>query len=312
MIILFLFQVLTRCLRERHTNNSSGESDQESEEDVVFQTTDEYVAIKVNYYDRMERLKHRHAEDPLKEIAALQHIGNYNHPNVLGCYEVLYDGENVNVVMPFCGSGDLFQLLQDNQRLNPDTPELAEPEARHWFRQVIAGVKHLHSIGVCHHDLSPENIMIDHDHCAVIDMGMCLRMPYTDPNGVTSESVTDVTRGIQRRLIKPQGAFGKPPYMAPEIYQNKEDFDGSAIDVWAAGTILFCMVTGEESYRIPHASDNQFRCMTESQDWCDFLSPQCVHLVANMLQVDPRLRLTIDEVWEHPWLAQADEPMGDY
>lgn len=294
-------------------DSSSDDSDQESEDDIVFQTTTEYVAVKVNYCDRMERLKHKHAEDPLKEIAALQLIGN-QHPNVLGCHEVLFDGANVNVILPFCGSGDLFQLLQDNLRLSPETPGLSEAKARYWFRQVASGIKHLHSIGICHRDLSPENVMIHHNRCAVIDMGMCLRMPYTDPNGAIPDAVTDVTRGVQRRMIKPQGTCGKLPYMSPEIYVNKEAFEGGAIDVWTAGTILFCMVTGNRSYQKPHSSDPQFYWMTRGltillRDWGVELSPEGVDLLQNMLQIDPRLRLTIDEVLAHPWFAQPDEPM---
>ena len=325
--------VLTRCIRDANSDDdvsSGGDSsnDSEDDEDIVFQVTNKYVAVKVCYCDRMDRLRDRHAEDPLKEIAAMQIIGNA-HPNVMGTIEVLFDGGNLNVVMPYCDSGDLFELLQGSSSTNnPATddvgPGMSEPVARYWFRQVMAGVKYLHTKGICHRDLSPENVMIDEKNCLIIDMGMCLRVPYknpnsNDPNNNNSAPVVDIAHAgnsqqqHQRLLIKPQGACGKLPYMSPEIYRNRTPFDSEAVDVWTSGTILFCMVTGNRSYQRPHSSDPQFYWMTNGlerliQDWGVTLSSECMHLLKNMMQVDPRLRYTIDEVLNHPWFALSDQP----
>ena len=292
-------------------DDSSSDEDDGEEDDIIFELTEEMVAVKVNYSQRMEELRHRHAEDPLKEIAAMQIMGN-QHPNVMGCIDVLFDGQALNVVMKYCGSGDLFELLQNSVRADQQ-PGMTEPQARYWFRQVIAGLKHVHSVGICHRDLSPENVMIDGTGCLVIDMGMSIRIPYTDPSTGSKLGVTDRSRGTQRRMIRPQGACGKLPYMSPEIYRNKHSFDGDAVDVWTCGTILFCMVTGNRSYQRPHPSDPQFYWMTKGLtqllgDWNVQLSPEGVHLLQNMLQIDPALRLSIEEIEQHPWFAHPDEP----
>lgn len=303
--------VLSREKRNEESNDAfeDSSSEEEEDEDIIFELTEEMVAVKVNYSQRMEELRHRHAEDPLKEIAAMQIIGD-SHPNVMGCKDVLFDGQALNVVMSYCGSGDLFQLLQSSVR-DDQQPGMTEPQARYWFRQVIAGVRHIHSVGVCHRDLSPENVMIDGSGCLIIDMGMAIRMPYTDPSNPAM--VTDRTRGSQRRMIRPQGACGKLPYMSPEIYRNKHPFDGDAVDVWTCGTILFCMVTGNRSYQRPHPSDPQFYWMTKGLkqllgDWNVQLSQEGVHLLQNMLQVDPGVRLSLEEIEQHPWFAHPDEP----
>jgi hypothetical protein len=333
--------VLARCIRDSNDSSdddgssSSSSSDggapkEEEEEDIVFQVTNKYVAVKVNYCDRMDRLRDQHAEDPLKEIAAMQLIGN-GHPNVMGTMEILFDGVNLNVVMPYCDSGDLFQLLQEFQARAPAPsvsaaggappgPGMPEPQARYWFRQVMHGIQYLHSKGICHRDLSPENVMIDGTSALLIDMGMCLRIPYTDPKappvaGIDglAPGVSVIQRGRQRRLIHPQGACGKLPYMSPEIYRNRQPFDGVAVDVWTAGTILFCMVTGNRSYQRPHSSDPQFYWMTHGlarliQDWGVTLSDECLHLLQFMMQIDQRMRLTVEEVLDHPWFAHPDQP----
>jgi hypothetical protein len=305
--------VLTRCDMDTsdddadnsQSDNSSREN--EEEEEIVFQVTNRHVAVKVNYARRMDRYRGRHAENPLQEIAAMQLIGN-DHPHVMGVIEVLFDGSNLNVVMPFAGSGDLFQLLQDSQERGTG---FTEPEARFWFRQIMDGVKHIHERGVCHRDLSPENVMIDNNNSLIIDMGMAIRVPYSDPN--EPKKVTDIVHGTKKRLIAPQGTCGKLPYMSPEIYRNRTPFDGGAVDVWTCGTILFCMVTGNRSYARPHDSDAQFYWMTHGlprllKDWGIELTAECVHLIKNMLQVDPRLRLTLEEVINHPWFRHPDQP----
>lgn len=308
--------VLTRCAMDcsddddtsrNSQSDESSSSDGGEEEDVVFQVTNRHVAVKVNYSRRMERYRGRHAENPLQEIATMQLIGN-DHPHVMGVIEVLFDGANLNVVMPYAGSGDLFQMLQDSQERGAG---FTEPEARFWFRQIMDGVKHLHGKGVCHRDLSPENVMIDSQNSLIIDMGMAIRVPYSDPEH--PNRVVDIARGTAKRMIAPQGTCGKLPYMSPEIYRNRTPFDGAAVDVWTCGTILFCMVTGNRSYSRPHDSDAQFYWMTHGitrllHDWNVELTPECVHLLKYMLQVDPRLRLTLEEIIHHPWFNHRDSP----
>lgn len=296
--------VLERCPRDDDSQSIDGE-----EEDIVFQLTDRYVAVKVNSSEQMDKLRNRHAEDPLKEVAAMQLVGD-GHPNVLGCQEVLFDGKNLNVVLHYCNHGDLFGILQEN--MASPNPGLSEGQCRYWMRQLMKGVQYLHQVGICHRDLSPENVMIDQQNCLIIDFGMALRVPYTDPTDPTR--TTDASRSCLRRLVKPQGACGKLPYMSPEIYRSREPFDTEAVDVWTCGTILFCMVTGNRSYERPHSTDAQFFWMTNGldkllDDWNCRISPEGLHLLQNMLQVDPRQRLTIDEILQHPWFTYPDEPV---
>ena len=306
--------VLRRCLRDDEDTSADEEEDVyvvEEDEDVVFELTDEHVAVKVNFDSKMNRLRNRHAEDPMKEIAAMQLIGERS-PHVLGCRDVLYDAgtQTLNVILRYCPHGDLFQMLQDVQQYASDTtPGLSEPQARYWFKQILLGVKHLKDMGICHRDLSPENVMMDHNQCLVIDFGMCLRVPYTDPR---TGGTTDISSGTHKRLFNPQGACGKLPYMSPEIYKNRQPFDGELADIWTTGTILFCMITGNRSYMRPHSSDPQFYWMTKGleqmlRDWKLQISPQGLHLLKNLLQVEPRLRLTVDEALDHPWFDLPTE-----
>ena len=209
---------------------------------LVWEITNELVAIKQVEWKKVHAMRGRLLEDPIKEIAAMQLIGN-NHPNVLGSMEVLQDNDHLYSVMPFCRGGDLFGVVLEvsERRQANESVEgaggMSEPVARYWFRQILLGLHYLQSKGVCHRDLSLENILVDVNNCLVIDMGMCLRVPYhcpSDPNG----KAADVEHGTHRRLIIPMGTCGKRNYMSPEIYENKDNFDGFAVDLWSAVSTL--------------------------------------------------------------------------
>ena len=98
----------------------------------VWVTSDEFVAIKRLSWAQIHRLRGRHIEDPLKEVACLQLIGS-DHPNVMGCRCVLQDSEYLYSVLPYCNNGDLF----DNVTRRGGEDGLEEPEARYWFRQIL-------------------------------------------------------------------------------------------------------------------------------------------------------------------------------
>jgi serine/threonine protein kinase len=288
-----------------YSDDSSSDDDDIADDDIVFSLTRRLVAVKVNYGRMIEHYRGRHAEDPLQELACMLLVGN-EHPHIMGVIDHMVDSGNLNVVMPYANNGDLFEMLQRAEQTGSRWPE---DRARFWFRQLIEGVRHLHDTGVCHRDLSPENVMMDDQNCLIIDMGMALRVPYTDPNN--PGGATNVQAGgTERRLMRPQGTAGKLPYMSPEIYANRQPFDGPTADIWTLGTILFCMVTGNRSYGRPEKTDPQFYWMSHAlgklvQDWEIHLSADCIDLLSKMMTINPRMRATLDEVRDHPWVRNG-------
>ena len=231
---------------------------------IVWEITDELVAIKQVEWKRVHAMRGRLLEDPIKEIAAMQLIGN-DHPNVLGSMEVLQDNDHLYSIMPYCRGGDLFGVVLEvsEKRQANEAVEgaggMSEPVARYWFRQLLLGLHYLQSRGVCHRDLSLENILVDINHCLVIDMGMCLRVPYHNPADPSGKA-TDVEHGSDRRLMVPMGTCGKKNYMSPEIYENKNHFDGFAVDLWSAVSL-----DEEQPILLNNSSTCDLWCLTLTQ-----------------------------------------------
>lgn len=99
--------------------------------------------------------------------------------------------------------------------------------------------------------------------------------------------------------------------MSPEIYKNEEPFDGYAVDLWAAGVILFLMLTGFPPWERACGSDDRFKYMTAGYlvqmltEWEVGLTADAMDLLQRMLFVDPKDRLSLDQVRAHPWMVNG-------
>lgn len=246
------------------------------------------------------------SENPYKEIAAMQAIGDGVH--VINCLEALQDRENLWIVMPYCEGGDLWSVIHENPDYAAQGPGLPEPHARQRFREILECVEYLQRNGVCHGDISAENVLIRHDRCILIDLGCCFRVPVA-PNG---------QRRVMSRPFRQR--FGKNEYMAPEIFFLRFNFDGYAIDVWSAGVTLFHMLTGELIERSPvwavvhHNLDNFIRQNPRLQIVTQRLNGVACHLIHQMLR-EPTSRFTLRDVMMSAWVSSLiiqHMPMPQY
>lgn len=79
----------------------------------------------------------------------------------------------------------------------------------------------------------------------------------------------------------------------------------------AAGVILYIMLTGFPPYDQASRTDQRFelivtgRLMEQLRNWDIFLTEDAGDLMQKMLQLDPRDRLTLAEVMQHPWITNT-------
>jgi serine/threonine protein kinase len=125
---------------------SATQSDARSEP-ILWKMTNDYVAIKMVEWKTVQRLRGRHIEDPIKEVAAMQLLGN-GSKHVLGSIEVLQDDDYLYSVMRFCRGGDLFGVVvsySERESVDGEEARMTEPMIRYWFRQILKvrrAVKH--------------------------------------------------------------------------------------------------------------------------------------------------------------------------
>jgi serine/threonine protein kinase len=188
----------------------------------------------------------------------------------------------------------------------------------------LQGLENLQNAGICHRDLSLENLLVHKNGALIIDLGMCLRLPFVEDSLTASmqnmtimnnpqQQVTVNARRKRRCLVQPQGTCGKWIYMSPEIYKNKESFDGFSVDMWAAGVILFLMLTGFPPWERACSTDERFKYMSAGYlvqmltEWDIGITPDAMDLLQRMLFLDPKDRLSLDQVRAHPWMLNGPQ-----
>ncbi|MCG5052956.1 MAG: protein kinase [Myxococcales bacterium] len=154
-------------------------------------------------------------------------MGRLAHPN---CVSVLDFGvEDVPyLVMEYAHGRSLRALLQDGP--------MPKARALHLGRQLLTALVHAHAHGIVHRDVKPENVMVQQsagleDHLRVLDFGLAKMLGDTG----------QLTAGL---------TVGTPNYMAPE--QTQEGAVDARVDLYAAGIVLFEMLTGRQ----PFAADS--------------------------------------------------------
>lgn len=107
--------------------------------------------------------------------------------------------------------------------------------------------------------------------------------------------------GVAKNSKKLKTFVGSPEYAAPEIL-NCQEYDGTKVDVWSLGCILYVMVVGKapfqgEPFRIYEKIINtQFEMPSH-------LSLDCQDLIRRALNKDPEQRISTADIATHPWIT---------
>jgi len=139
------------------------------------------------------------------------------HKNIIKLVEVVANKNNEKfLVFEYCPY-DLKTLLNESTTLGLSI-------VKSIMQQLFAGLKYLHTKGILHRDVKPENILIDADGIVKIaDFGSSRRV-RRDPN---------YTPGLVTLR-----------YRAPEIFLGCRDYT-SAIDMWSTGCLIAELLSGK-------------------------------------------------------------------
>ena len=149
-----------------------------------------------------------------------QAAGRLNHPNIVAVYDYGEDDRHAWIAMEHVPGGSLKEMLERDERL-------AMPAILKIMEQMLSALDYSHKRGVVHRDIKPANIMLGAEgEVKIADFGIAR---------IENSSMTQVGT-----------IMGTPSYMAPE--QLRGETVDSRADIWAAGVVLYQLVTGEKPF----------------------------------------------------------------
>lgn len=201
---------------------------------TVYQATDlrleRIVALKIIH-------PHLASDESFREkfIREARIAAKLSHPNLVNVFDQGQDGQLAFMAMEYVSGITMRDALKDFGALTPARSlELFEP--------MLSGLAAAHQAGILHRDLKPENVLLaDDGRIKLSDFGLARSIDNQTGSG---------------------SLIGTVAYLSPElVLRGTAD---ARSDVYAAGIMLFEMLTGKQPYEgdqavqvaYQHANDN--------------------------------------------------------
>jgi serine/threonine protein kinase len=184
----------------------------------------------------------------------------------------------VYIVMEWV-SGRLLRHIMNEEK------KLPLARAVHLTIGICDALEYIHTHGVAHRDMKPENVMVDEDdNIRLIDFGIAANA------GSRRLTFANFSQGM-----------GTPDYISPEQVKGKRG-DGRS-DIYALGVMLYEMLTG----RVPFTGPNPFAVMNDRllnqpmppRELEPGITPQIQEIIYRALERDPKNRYASAREFAH-------------
>lgn len=232
------------------------------------------------------------------------------HPSVCEVFGLFADlGQSTSyLLMEYCAGGDLFTLISEN--------DIGEAGCRDVMIQLLSAVQYMHSLGIIHCDIKPENVFLKNRDTLEVKLG--------DFGGCFD------TNDHQRSYTS--YATGTAEYAAPEVWMALLPFNTYSFpaDIWSLGVLFYICLTQRNLFHVGTFDRNvrteedirRIEGVSEILDGVvnyqvspfiatrpdeEVASPKCRNFLERMLMVDPNERATPEDLRNHPWIKQVKQ-----
>ncbi|KAG8077214.1 hypothetical protein GUJ93_ZPchr0007g4502 [Zizania palustris] len=244
-------------------------------------------ALKIAYYDN---------NDPEGEMEVLRRVAQSGSPYIVGCHATFRGpADEPAMLLELMDAGSLSRVVRSRGGHGLPEPALAEVAAR-----CLAGLVHLHSRGVAHLDLKPDNILA---------------------NSRGDVKICDFS--VSRIFLSPDGesrrisiSVGAPEYLSPEGFKPNAHAGprgACAADVWSLGITVMKLFLGDTPI-LPADVRSSWVKIKEailygeppSFPESSSASAELRGFVTSCLQKNPKQRSTVAQLLAHPFVARRD------
>ena len=202
--------------------------------------------------------------------------------NIVKLFEIFETKEHFCLVMENVVGGNLLRAINKMNKLPENLCKII-------FKQLITTIQYMHLNNIVHRDIKPDNILLDLDNTIKLcDFG--------------------VSRIIQENQLL-HDSCGTPAFIAPEILLD-EPYLPYPTDVWSSGVVLYVMATGFFPFRGINETQLNENILAGNYPKPKDISNELLDLLGKILNTNPKKRIAIQDILEHPWFNNDMNKIG--
>ncbi|KAI1437114.1 kinase-like domain-containing protein [Xylaria sp. CBS 124048] len=244
----------------------------------IVERKDTGLSFALKYIRKDEVVRSESVRNIIRERRMLEHV---NHPFICNLRYSFQDIEYMYLVVDLMSGGDL--------RFHISRKTFTEEAVRFWLAELACALKYVHSHGIVHRDVKPDNVLLDADgHVHLTDFNVA----------------SDIAPG--KLLTSKSGTLA---YLAPEVYSGK-GYDVRA-DWWSLGVLFYECIYNKRPFE-GNSETSLTNVILQANVKFPItqppVSPNCLLAMKKTLELNPDLRL--GSSWqgfiEEPFFAALD------
>ncbi|CAI2349152.1 unnamed protein product [Caenorhabditis sp. 36 PRJEB53466] len=214
------------------------------------------------------------------------------HPSIVTLFATFHDAESLYFVLSYAKYGDLVNLVTKQ----PDS-RLTVHDARYYSAILLSALMHIHSLGIIHRDVKPENLLVKED-------GRILLSDFGSSKFLKDYERADGEEEEQQPTGRRRSFVGTAHFVTPELLKGQQM--GPASDFWSFSVCLFFFLTGKHPFDDP----SEYLIFRRVQDilytFPENFDKNAKHLIEHVLVTKIEERLTAHELTEHDFFRPID------
>ncbi|KAL2354911.1 kinase-like domain-containing protein [Cryomyces antarcticus] len=227
----------------------------------IVERKDTGLTFALKYIRKDEVVRSESVRNIIRERRMLEHL---NHPFLCNLRYSFQDIEYLYIVVDLMNGGDL--------RFHISRKTFTEEAVRFWIAELGCALRYIHSQGIVHRDVKPDNVLLDSDgHVHLADFNVASE--FTPNKLLTSKS-------------------GTLAYLAPEVYEGKGYL--SEVDWWSLGVLFYECIYNKRPFEA-NSHEALSKIIVKAEPTFPVTSPPvtmpCLHAISSLLEKDRRQRI---------------------
>ncbi|CAK7265548.1 Serine/threonine kinase [Sporothrix epigloea] len=266
----------------------------------IVERKDTNLSFALKYIRKDEVVRSESVRNIIRERRMLEHV---NHPFICNLRYSFQDIEYMYLVVDLMSGGDL--------RFHISRKTFTEEAVRFWIAELGCALRYVHSQGIIHRDVKPDNVLLDADgHVHLTDF---VRIQLATASfALFSSQIANYLKNVASDIVPGRvmtSKSGTLAYLAPEVYAGR-GYDYRA-DWWSLGVTFYECIYSKRPFDGNSEATLSQSVQNVSPNF-PITSPPvslpCLYAIRDALCIDAgkRLGATWESFTQHDFFAPID------